>query len=269
MAIKSSISFGLVYIPVTLANVIKSSDIGFNMLHKKYNSRINYKKTCPECENEEVKQEDIVKGYEYEDGKYVVFDDEDFEKIKSKKDKTITIEKFVDIDDIDPIFYEKPYYVRPAAGAERAFNLLLQALESEGKVGIAKTVLGTKDSLVALRARQGDMILSTMHFQQEVQQNQYKNVDIPINEKELGLAKSIVDNMTGEFDISQYKDEYREKVQQAIEQKISGKEIVTQEKEKRINVINLMDALQQSLKMTDKAEKIASVKTKKGKQKQA
>lgn len=261
MAIKSSISFGLVYIPVVLQNVIKSNDIGFNLLHKKYKSRISYKKTCPDCK-EEVKQEDIVKGYEYEDGKYVLFEDDDFEKIKSKKDKTLTIDKFVDINEIDPIFYEKSYYVHPAAGAERAFNLLLKALENEGKVGIAKTVLGTKDSLVALRSRKGDMVLSTMHFEEEVQKNQFKNLNSEVNQRELELAKSIVDNMSGKFDITEYKDEYREKLQQAIEQKISGKKIVTEDKGRVSNVINLMDALQQSLKLTDKAPKTIKVKLK-------
>lgn len=258
MAIKTSISFGLVYIPVVLQNIIKNNDIGFNLLHKKYNSRISYKKSCPECEDE-VKQSDIVKGYEYEDGKYVIFEEEDFEKVKSKKDKTITIDKFIDISEIDPVYFDKAYYIQPAAGAERAFNLLLKTLESEGKIGVAKTVLGTKDSLVAIRAKQGNMVLFTMHFEQEVQKNQYKNPDIAINEKELALAKSIVENMSGDFKIEDYKDEYRDKLLQAIEQKINGKNIVMpQEKDKRMNVINLMDALEQSLKISEKKTKTAN-----------
>lgn len=263
MAIKTSISFGLVYIPVTLQNVIKNNDISFNLLHKEYKSRIQYKKTCPECE-EDVKQSDIVKGYEYDDGKYVIFDQADFEKIKSQRDKTVTIDKFINISEIDPIYYDKAYYVQPAAGAEKAFNLLLKTLESEGKVGIAKTVLGTKDSLVALRAREGDMVLSTMFFEQEMQKNQFKNVNPEINEKEYELAKTIVKNMTGEFDISAYKDEYREKLQQAIEQKINGKNIVMpKDKQAGVNVLNLMDALQKSLKISQKEEKVKTIKNNK------
>ncbi|NLK17119.1 MAG: Ku protein [Clostridiales bacterium] len=254
MPIKTSISFGLVYIPVTLQNAVKSNDIGFHLLHKKHHSRISYKKTCPECEGE-VPNEDIVKGYEYEDGKYVIFDDEDFEKIKSKKDKAIVIDKFVDAAEIDPIYYDKAYYVRPAAGAERPFALLLKALDSQQKVGIAKTVLGTKDYIVALRAKGEDMVLSTMHFKDEVRQNQYAGKLSEVNERELELAKSIVQNMSGNFEIGQHKDEYREKVLKAIEQKIAGKEIVApREEEARVGVLSLMDALEKSLQISKKKE---------------
>ena len=152
---KCSISFGLVYIPVTLHASVKTQDVGFNMLDKKTMSRVKYKKTCEECDGREVKQEDIVKGYEYEDDKYVVFTEEDFEKLKTKKDKNITIQKFVDIAEIDPIYYDRPYYVNPT-GAENAYALLLRAMEEEKKVGIAKTVLGNKETLIALRAKDGE-----------------------------------------------------------------------------------------------------------------
>lgn len=264
MAIKTSISFGLVYIPVTLQNIIKNNNISFNLLHKKYKSRIQYKKTCPECK-EDVNQSDIVKGYEYEDGKYVIFEDKDFEKIKSKRDKTVIIDKFIDIEQIDPIYYQKAYYVKPVAGAERAFNLLLKTLESEGKIGIAKTVLGQKDNIVALRARNGDMVLSTMYFEQEVQKNQFKNINIEVNEKELDIAKTIVKNMSSDFNITDYKDEYRDKLQKAIELKINGKNIVIPEdKERQYNAINLMDALEQSLKISKNEDnKKITVKKKK------
>lgn len=155
---KCSISFGLVYIPVTLHASVKTQDVGFNMLDKKTMSRVKYKKTCEECDGREVKQEDIVKGYEYEDDKYVVFTEEDFEKLKTKKDKNITIQKFVDIAEIDPIYYDRPYYVNPT-GAENAYSLLLRAMEEEKKVGIAKTVLGNKETLIALRAKDGQATL--------------------------------------------------------------------------------------------------------------
>lgn len=128
------------------------------MLDKKTMSRVKYKKTCEECDGREVKQEDIVKGYEYEDDKYVVFTEEDFEKLKTKKDKNITIQKFVDITQIDPIYYDRPYYVNPT-GAENAYALLLRAMEEEKKVGIAKTVLGNKETLIALRAKDGQLKL--------------------------------------------------------------------------------------------------------------
>ena len=151
---KGAITFGLVYIPITLELSVKEHDIGFNMLEKKTKSRVKYKKTCVDCNNKEISNEDIVKGYQYEKGKYVIFTDEDFEKIKTPKDKNITIEIFVNLDEIDPIYFDKAYYVKPI-GADKAFHVLLKAMESEKKAGIAKTVLGTKETLVLLRVRNG------------------------------------------------------------------------------------------------------------------
>ena len=172
---KGSISFGLVYIPVTLHNSIKQNDIGFNMIDKKTKSRVRYKKTCEECDGREVKQEDIVKGFEYEDGKYVIFEEKDFEKIKTKKDKNITIEQFVEVAEVDPIYYDKPYYVVPT-GAEKAYAVLLAAMEQSGKAAIAKTVLGTKETLVMIRAKDGQMHLNTLFFADEVVSNPAKAV---------------------------------------------------------------------------------------------
>ena len=256
---KCSISFGLIYIPVTLHASVKTQDVGFNMLDKKTMSRVKYKKTCEECDGREVKQEDIVKGYEYEDDKYVVFTEEDFEKLKTKKDKNITIQKFVDIAQIDPIYYDRPYYVNPT-GAENAYALLLRAMEEEKKVGIAKTVLGNKETLIALRAKDGQMLLSTLFFADEIQKNPTKEVKAEFSSSELSLAKSIVEGMSGDFKAEDYKDEYRERVKAAIEQKIAGKEIV-KAKEGTTNVAaNLMEALQASLKGLNKPTKKVSRK---------
>ena len=246
---KGSISFGLVYIPVTLHNSIKQNDIGFNMIDKKTKSRVRYKKTCEECDGREVKQEDIVKGFEYEDGKYVIFEEKDFEKIKTKKDKNITIEQFVEVAEVDPIYYDKPYYVVPT-GAEKAYAVLLAAMEQSGKAAIAKTVLGTKETLV-IRAKDGQMHLNTLFFADEVVSNPAKAVNEKGNAAELKMARTIIGSMTGKFEPEQYKDEYREKVQEAIEKKIAGKEI-TAPKEKEITVSNLMEALTKSLEMAKK-----------------
>ena len=243
---KGSISFGLVYIPVTLHSAIKHTDVGFNMIDKKTMSRIRYKKTCEDCGGREVKQEDIVKGYEYEKGKYVIFEDKDFEKIKSKKDKNITIEKFVKLSDVDPLYFDKPYYVAPT-GAEKAFSVLVSAMEEEGKAAIAKTVLGTKESLIMIRAKDGQMLLNTLFFEEEVTKNPAKEAKEKGNEQELKMAKAIIEGMSGKFSPEDYKDEYREKVQEAIERKIAGKEIVSPKESKNNNPANLMDALMKSL----------------------
>ncbi len=258
---KGSISFGLVYIPVTLHNSIKENDIGFNMIDKKTMSRVKYKKTCADCEGREVKQEDIVKGYEYEEGKYVIFEESDFEKIKTKKDKNITIERFVKLDEVDPLYFDRPYYVNPT-GAEKAFAVLLTAMEQEHKAAIAKTVLGAKETLILIRSKNGQMLLNTLFFEDEVTKNPAKDIKEKGSPAELKMAKAIIDGMTGEFNPEEYKDEYREKVQQAIEQKIAGKEIVSPKEKNVTTVANLMDALTKSLELTKKQKT-----TKRGKKK--
>ena len=258
---KGSISFGLVYIPVTLHSTIKNNDIGFNMIDKKTMSRVKYKKTCADCDGREVRQEDIVKGYEYEEGKYVLFDEKDFEKLKSKKDKNITIEQFVNLAEIDPLYFDKPYYVAPT-GAEKAFSVLLSAMEEEGKAAVAKTVLGTKETLIAIRAKDGQMLLNTLFFAEEVTKNPAKEIKNEASEAEIRMAKTIIESMTGKFEPEKYKDEYREKVLAAIEQKISGKEINSPRERSEGKVIDLMDALQKSLLAVKKpaAKKAAPVK---------
>lgn len=258
---KGSISFGLVYIPITLHNAIKQTDIGFNMIDKKTMSRVRYKKTCADCDGREVKQEDIVKGYEYEDGKYVIFEEKDFEKIKSKKDKNITIEQFVELSEVDPLYFNKPYYVVPT-GAEKAFTVLVDAMEQEGKAALAKTVLGTKETLILIRAKNGEMLLNTLFFQEEVTKNPAKEINDKGTEKELNLAKTIIEGMTEKFNPKDYKDEYRAKLQEAIERKIAGKEIIAPKEKSDGKIIDLMDALQKSLNLTKKEKPQAKTKAK-------
>ncbi len=265
---KGSISFGLVYIPITLHSSVKDNDISFNMLDRKSMSRIKYKKTCVDCDNKEVKNEDIVKGFEYEDGKYVIFDDKDFEKLKTKKDKNINIECFVSLDEIDPLYFDRPFYVNPT-GAEKAFKILLKAMEEENKAAIAKTVLGTKESLIAIRAKDGQMLLNTLFFQEEVQENPAEDLDlsVPSSAAELKMAKTIISEMTEKFQPEKYHDEYRERLLEAIEQKISGKQIVRPKEKAPVKVANLLDALKLSLENveTNKKEKSKKINLSKGK----
>lgn len=243
---KGAISFGLVYIPITLTNSIKENDIGFNLLDKKTMSRVKYKKTCVDCENKEVKNENIVKAYQYEKDRYVVFTDEDFEKIKSPKDKNITIEGFVDIKDIDPIYFDKAYYAN-ADGSDRAFLVLLEAMQKQHKAGIAKTVLGTKESLVLIRADNGKMLVNTLFFNDEIQQSP-KVKKIKITKSELNLATTLINQMTTKFEPQKYKDEYNEKIKKAIKKKIEGKKIIAHKgNSKPTKIIDLMDALKKSV----------------------
>ena len=248
---KGAISFGLVYIPITLSLCIKENDIGFNMIDKKTMSRIKYKKTCVDCNEKEVKNENIVKGYQYEKDKYVIFDDKDFEKIKSPKDKNIAIEQFVDLSDVDPVYFNKSYYVSPT-GADKAFLLLLGAMEKQKKAGLAKTVLGTKETLVLIHAENGNMILNTLFFYDEVQAAPaYKKA--VVTKQELELAKTLIGQMSGKFEPEKYKDEYAEKVRRAIKSKISGNKIIVSKDEPApAKVINIMEALQKSLQQNKK-----------------
>ena len=254
---KGAIAFGIVYIPITLQSSIKNNDISFNLIDRKTNSRIKYVKTCVDCDDRIVEQKDIVKGYEYESGKYVLFDNEDFEKIKSKKDKTINIECFVNIDEIDPLYFDRPFFVVPS-GSEKAFCVLLKAMEDENKCAIAKTVLGTKETLIAIRAKNGQMLLNTLFFKEEVQKNPAKDVDAKIGENELKIAKQIIESMTSTFEPEKYVDEYRLKLEKAIEQKIQGEEIVAPKEFEVPRVKNLLEALEQSLKNLNKPKKSTS-----------
>ena len=246
---KSAISFGLVYVPVSLHVTVRTQDIGFNMLYRKTLERIKYKKTCEHCPPD-LSAQDIVRGYQYEKGKYITMSDEELDAIKTEKDKSIEITTFVDIGEIDPIYFERSYFVKPL-GAQKAFKLIQAALVSEGKVGIAKTVLGQKEQLVALRAVGENMLLYTLHFHDEVQANPTPKIDEVVSPAELELAKSIITNMTGKFVPSNYKDEYREKLRSAINTKIAGKRVTAaKSKAQSAKVLSLMDALKASVNQT-------------------
>ncbi|ERJ12883.1 non-homologous end joining protein Ku [Haloplasma contractile] len=247
---KGSISFGLIYIPISLKVAAKEERIGFNMLHKDDHHRIKYKKFCEYC-GEEVKHADIIKGYQYEDNKYITFDDDDFEKIKSNRDKTIQIMQFVDASEIDSIYYDKSYYVVPEGG-EKAFEVLRRALSESNKVGIAKAVLGTDESLIALRMSHNNMVLNKLFFRNEIRPAEVKEIHAEVNQSEVDLAKQLILNMSNEFEPDQFHNEYNEKLKAAIEMKIEGKEIEVPKEEEGVNVVNLMEALQQSVKATER-----------------
>lgn len=253
VAHKGAISFGLVHIPVDLYTATQDVGVSFNQLHKVCKQRIKYKKVCPVCNIADLKSEDIVRGYEYEKGKYVIMEDEDLEKIKNEKDKTISILHFADLDEIDPIFYEKAYYVVPN-GSDKAYALLKAALENEHKVAIAKTVIGTKEKLVTIRPAKEGLLIETMYFLEEIKAVPRAYAQVDVNQAELDMAKMLINNMTSEFKPELYKDTYTERVKEAIAQKIEGQEIVEEKVEVKSNVIDLMDALKRSVEATRKAQ---------------
>lgn len=246
VAHKSVISFGLVSIPIGMYTATQDNDIHFNQLHKEDNSRIKYKKTCAHC-GKEVTSEDIVKGYEYDKDHYVVITDDEIEKIKSEKEKSIQILHFAQLNQISPVYYEKTYQAIPEPGGEKAFELLRSALMSEQKIAIGKTVLGTKDTLMAMIPREDGMIISTMFYEDEVKELPKSYNKPEVSQQELDMAKMLINSMDTPFNPSQYHDEYQAKIKELLEAKIAGKEIVATKNEAPNNVINLMDALKASI----------------------
>ena len=246
IAHRSVISFGLVAIPVSMYTATQDNDIHFNQLHREDQGRVRYKKTCAHC-GKELKSEDIIKGYEYDKDRYVVVSDEEIEKIKTEKEKSIQILHFAQLNQISPVYYDRTYQAVPESGGERAFELLRSALMKEQKVAIGKTVLGTKDTLMAIIPRENGVLISTMYYQDDIRELQ-KSYKIPEpNEQELKMAQVLINSMDTPFDPAQYKDEYQVKLKELIEAKVSGKEVVAAKPEQAGNVINLMDALKASI----------------------
>lgn len=249
VAHKSAISVGLLYIPVGLYKTTRDTGISFNQLCKDTHERIKYKKICPSC-NKEVKSDDIIKGYEYEKDKYVIFTEDEIEKIKSQRDKTIHVEHFAKMSDIDSLYFEKNYYVVPDHGAEKAYELLRQALLSKKEVAVAQTVFTMKEELLVLYPTKDYLVAKTLFYQEEIQEVPKSQARVEISKAEMDMAKSMIDSMTKMFDISAYHDEYQEKLRNAITQKIQGQEIVSSDTGRTNNVIDLMDALKRTVEMS-------------------
>ena len=253
---KSVITFGMVAIPIAMYTATQDNDIHFNQLHKDDNSRIRYKKTCAHC-GKEIKSEDIVKGYQYDDDKYVVVTDEEIERIKTEKEKSIQILHFAQLNQISPVYYNKTYQVVPEAGGEKAFELLRSSLLIEQKIAIGKAVMGTKDTLMAIIPREDGMIISTMFYAEDIKELQKQYSKPNVSEQELNMAKMLINSMDTPFDSSKYKDEYQEKLRMLIENKVSGKEVVAAKSDNPGKVIDLMEALKASVEKAKKEKVLA------------
>jgi DNA end-binding protein Ku len=251
VAHRTLISFGLVAIPVSLYTAIQDNDIHFNQLHKEDHERIRYKKVCGHC-GKEISSNDIVKGYEYDKDHYVIVTEEEIEKIKTEKEKSIQILHFAQLNQISPVYYDKTYQVLPEPGGEKAFELLRTALMSEQKIAIGKTVMGTRDTLMAIIPREDGMLISTMFYEDEVKDLPKSYNKQSLGKEELSMAKTLINSMDTPFNPEEYKDEYQEKLRKLIEDKIAGKEIVAAKAADQGNVINLMDALKASIEQTKK-----------------
>jgi len=243
---KTVISFGLVAIPVGLYTATQDNDIHFNQLHGKDQGRIKYKKVCAHC-GKEITSDDIVKGYEYDKDHYVIVTDEEIERIKTEKEKSIQILHFAQLNQISPVYYDKTYQAVPEPGGEKAFELLRASLMSEQKIAIGKTVLGTRDTLMAIIPRENGVLISTMFYADDIKELQKSYTTPAVSEQEMDMAKKLIGSMDTPFDPAMYKDEYQEKLKDLIESKIAGKEVVAAKPEAAGQVIDLMEALKASI----------------------
>lgn len=250
---KGSISFGLVNIPVRMFTATEERDIRFRQLHKECHTPIRYAKMCPHCDRE-LEASEIVRGFEFEKGNFVIVSDEDLEKITPETRKNIEILDFVDLAEIDPIYFDKSYFLAPQESGEKAYALLQAAMNHTGKIAIARFTLRNRQSLAAVRIYQNCIMLETIYYPDEVrsvsQVPALNPESVPLPEHELKMAEELISNMSTPFDPGKYTDEYRQDLQQLIERKLEGKETAAAPAAPRANVVDLMEALKASLAAT-------------------
>lgn len=229
-----SINFGLVNIPIKLVTAIREKEIRFNQLHAKDGARIKYKKVCAK-DGDEVPNDEIVKGYEIVAGQYVTLTDEELEAADPKRTRAVEIEDFVDQVEIDPMYYDKPYFLVPDKNAHKAYRLLLEALVETDKVGIARMVMHDKEHVVAIRAKEGALVMETMYFHDEIvpvsslKEDLESDVAGPADKRQVALAQQLIESLSAEFEPKKYKDHHRERVQEIIEKKAKGKKITVED----------------------------------------
>jgi DNA end-binding protein Ku len=257
---KGSISFGLVNIPIALYPATRKEELRFRLLRAKDLSPVNYKRVA-EADGKEVPWGEIVKGYEYEKGKFIVLKDEDFQRVDLEATQTVDIQDFVDVDEIDPMFFYKPYYLEPQKGGDKAYALLRDALQDSKKVGIAKVVIKTRQYLAGVKPEDGALVLELMHFAEELADTGKLHVPkkVEVGKREMTMAKSLIDSMSAKWNPEKYHDDYREALMEVIEEKVEagGKEIEEKPKPKKAptKVIDLVKVLQKSLEQTGGTKK--------------
>ena len=268
---KGSISFGLVNIPIALYPATRREELKFRLLRKSDLSPVNYKRVA-EKDGKEVAWDQIVKGYEYEKGKYVVLKDEDFQRVDLEATQTVDIKDFVDQEEIDPMFFYKPYYLEPQKGGDKAYALLRDSLKDTKKVGVAKVVIKTRQYLAGVKPEDGVLVLELMHFADELADPEKLHLPkkMEVGKREMSMAKSLIDGMTSKWEPEKYKDDYREALMEVIEEKVEagGKEIEEKPRKapKPTKVIDLVSVLQKSLEQTGGKKKATAKSRKKQKQ---
>ena len=253
---KGNISFGLVNIPIAVYPATRREDLKFRLLRASDLSPVNYKRVA-EKDGKEVPWEHIVKGYEYAKGKFVVLSEKDFQRVDLEATQTVDIQDFVDVEEIDPMYFYKPYYLEPQKGGDKAYVLLRETLEKTGKVGIAKVIIKTRQYLAGVKPLKHALVLELMHFAEELSDAEKLNVPKKSAEpgkREMEMAKALIENMSSEWNPTKYKDDYRDALMEVIEEKVEsgGEEIEEKPKPKKPSskVIDLVAVLQESLART-------------------
>ena len=262
---KGAISFGLVNIPVKMYTATERKDLHFNQLHAACKTPIAYRKFCPACQVE-VGPDDLVRGYEYEKGRYVILRDEDFQHLPGENTKTIDILDFVDLAEIDPVYFDRSYYLGPNPGGEKAYDLLKQAMAETGKIAIARVMIRSKSVLACLRGWEKLLVMETMFFPDEIRRpellsDQFKAVELHPNE--VNMANSLIGNLSAPFNPEKYTNEYRSKLMEMIQGKIAGEEVAIPTAPETAKVVDLMEALKASLQATTEQKETPKKRRKK------
>lgn len=243
-------TFGLVNIPVRLYSAVEEKGLKFRLLHGDDGGRIRYQRVCATC-GKEVEWDDIVKGYEYSKDHYVTFTDDELSSLDVDSIKAIDVVSFVPLEDIDPIYFNRTYYVAPEPSGLKAYRLLQEALDAEGQVGVAKVALRDKEHLATVRLKDGVFVLETMHWPDEIRPAQFEELDkqIEIRDAEVKMARQLIQQLSTEFRPEEFLDEYRIRLEQLVEQKVEGQEVTVSAEpdEEPTKVVDLMEALKASV----------------------
>ncbi|AIQ11593.1 non-homologous end joining protein Ku [Paenibacillus durus] len=246
---KGAISFGLVHVPVKMFSATEDKDVSLRYIHKACGSPLSYVRKCPVCDKE-VAWEEIGKGYEYEKGKFVIFGKDELDALTEESTKNITILDFVDLKDIDPIYFQKTYYLSPDQAGAGAYRLLMEAMRQTGKIGVAKISIRSKSSLAAIRVLENCLSIETMFYPDEIRPiSQVPSLPEAgvVNDKELDMAKLLISQLSTPFEPEKYTDDYRQRMLDLIASKVAGEEIRIAPARQQTNVIDLMAALQASI----------------------
>jgi DNA end-binding protein Ku len=245
---KGAISFGLVTIPVKVYGATEEKSLHFNQLHAADGGRIRYKRVCAIC-GEEVSFQDIVKGYEYEKDHYVTLTDEELDALPVPTARAIEIERFVESEQIDPIYFQRSYYLVPDGTGLKAYHLLREAIGDDGKVALAKVAFREKEHLATVRLRDNVLVLETMYWPDEIRTPRFDELDeeVELRAQEIRMARSLIDSLTDDFQPDDFRDEYRAALEDLIAKKVQGEEITYVEEAEPSKVVDLMEALRASV----------------------